>query len=99
MLAICLSNTKPLFKLGQVVMTHGAINALKESGQSAAGFLDKHIRGDWGDLSPQDAKANEDAITEGLRILSVYRTSKGIKIWIITEADRASTCLLLPDEY
>ena len=65
----------------------------------AGRLLDRHIHGDWGNIHPGDKGTNEQALQDGDRILSVYVTSKGVKLWVITEADRASTCILLPDEY
>ena len=90
---------RPLFSLGQCVATPGALAALEEAGQTPADFLDRHIRGDWGNIHPGDKGANEQALQDGGRIFSVYTTSKGVKLWVITEADRTSTCILLPDEY
>ena len=90
---------RPLFSLGQCVATPGALAALEEAGQTPADFLDRHIHGDWGNIHPGDKGANEQALQDGDRIFSVYVTSKGVKLWVITEADRASTCILLPDEY
>ncbi len=87
------------FCLGQTVATPGAIEALAESDQAASDFLHRHGSGDWGDLDIQDRQSNEDAIRNGERLLSAYRTGKGTKIWIITEADRSVTTLLLPEEY
>ena len=87
------------FKLGQVVATPGALSAIAESGQTPAFFLDRHIRGEWGDVDAEDQKANDDALVDGDRLLSAYKTLKGPRIWIITEADRSSTTILLPDEY
>jgi hypothetical protein len=89
----------PLFSLGQCVATPGALAALEEAGQMPTDFLTRHQHGDWGDIHPGDRGANEQALKDGARIFSVYRTSKGVKVWVITEADRASTCILLPDEY
>jgi hypothetical protein len=57
------------------------------------------MSGDWGELSDEDVKENEFSLKEGLRLLSAYQTGKGQKIWIITEADRSSTTILLPSEY
>lgn len=94
-----IAESKPLFPLGQTVATPGALEALDQSGQSPAEFLDRHVRGDWGDLCPDDKQSNEDALTDGTRILSAYKTNQGIRIWVITTADRSSTCILLPDEY
>lgn len=89
---------RPLFQLGQVVATPGALEAL--AGQSPSDLLDRHIRGDWGDVDAEDAQANDDAVAAGdLRILSVYHTKDGVKLYIITEASRESTCVLRADEY
>lgn len=88
-----------LFNLGQVVATPGALRALHRSSQSPGEFLTKHVRGEWGDLDGHDETANWTAVREGGRILSSYTTRLGDKVWVITEADRSSTCILLPDEY
>jgi hypothetical protein len=90
---------KPKFRLGQVTATPGALDALEESGQTPFDFLSKHLTGDWGIVDDEDKHANDDALIHGERLLSAYLTNKGIKIWVITEADRSSTCLLLPTEY
>lgn len=92
------------FELGQVVATPAALEALGRANQSPLEFLSRHVQGDYGDVSAGDAKLNEEAIKEGSRILSAYQTKAGDKIWVITEAQgdhgrRASTCLLLPEEY
>lgn len=94
---ICPRTTK--FSLGQTLATPGALEALEQSGQSSIEFLARHQSGDWGDVCPDDAVANDQALIDGDRILSSYRTSKGIKIWIITESDRSATTILLPEEY
>jgi len=57
------------------------------------------VNGDWGELDEHDRKENEFSLKSGFRILSSYALSNGAKIWVITEADRSSTCLLLPSEY
>jgi hypothetical protein len=90
---------KPLFPLGQVVATLGALEVLEQAGQSPSKFLDRHVRGDWGDVCEEDAEANNLALKDGSRIFSVYHTKLGEKIWCISEADRSSTCILLPSEY
>jgi hypothetical protein len=90
---------KPLFTLGQVVATPGALAALENAGQQPGDFLSRHVTCDWGDVPPEDIKENEFSLQHGFRLLSAYRTSAGDKIWLITEADRCSTCLLLPEEY
>lgn len=90
---------EPRFKLGRTVSTPGAMAALEAAGQNGAYFLERHVRLEPGDLEDYDREANEDAVTDGARILSTYRTDLDTRIWIITEADRSSTCLLLPEEY
>ena len=87
------------FDLGAVVATPGALAALASAGQSPREFITRHVLGDWGELCDEDRGANEAALESGLRLLSAYTTSDGTRIWVITEADRSSTCLLLPDEY
>ena len=88
-----------LFPLGQVVATQGALRALEHAEQMPHAFLDQHVHGAWGDLCEEDWEANERALREGLRLLSVYYTSAGEKIYIITEWDRSVTTLLLPEDY
>ena len=90
---------QPRFPLGQVVATPGALEALEKSGQSPSEFLAKHVRGNWGDVSDEDKATNDQSLIDGSRILSAYRTSKEEKIWIITEADRSITTVLLPEDY
>jgi len=87
------------FSIGKLVATPGAIEALADAKQSPMEFVARYIKGDWGDVCEQDRQANEDALQDGDRLLSAYRTEKCVKIWVITEADRSSTCILLPEEY
>jgi hypothetical protein len=92
------------FPLGQLLATQGALRALEASRQAPREFLDRHSRGDWGELSSEDRRQNDLAVQSGARILSAYSTSLGTRLWIITEAadqagDRASTTILLPQEY
>lgn len=89
--------TADLFRLGRFYMTPGAIDAIPMTEALAA--LGRHASGDWGDCSPEDAAENELSLREGFRIFSVYRTAAGVKFWIITEADRSITTILLPEEY
>jgi hypothetical protein len=89
----------PKFELGQIVATLGAIEALQDAGQDPSFFLDQHIVGNWGTVGQDDWKLNDEALKAGERLLSAYTTLKGVRIWLITEADRSSTCLLLPKEY
>jgi len=87
------------FALGQTYITPGAEEALMIAGQTEIEFLRRHMSNDWGELSDDDARENELSLKEGFRLLSAYRTAKGQKLWIITEADRSATTILLPDEY
>lgn len=80
-------------------MTPGAIAALERSGQSPLEFIDQHVAGQWGEVCNNDKQANEQALKDGERLLSAYRTSRNERIWIITEADRSVTTMLLPEEY
>jgi len=87
------------FRLGQTVATPGALEALGQAGQLPFHFLARHARGDWGELCPADKRANDRALREGDRLLSAYKTSIGERLWVITEADRSATTILLPSEY
>jgi hypothetical protein len=89
----------PHFPLGQVVMTPGAAAAFEASGDDPLAFLIKHVALDPGDLNAYDIRENQLSVEQGFRILSAYALSDGTRIWIITEADRSSTCILLPEEY
>jgi len=88
-----------LFQLGQLVATPGALEAIGASGDSLVGLLNRHVTGDWGDLDEHDKRENDLSLRHDLRILSAYVLSSGARIWIITEADRSSTSVLLPEEY
>ena len=94
----------PKFSLGQIVATPGAIEAMEEAGQTPDFFLDQHVSGNWGIVDEEDWALNDQALKDGSRLLSAYRTLKGKKLWVITEAtddngQRAATTLLLPEEY
>ena len=96
----------PLFLLGQIVATPGALEAARYPEQFLE-LLARHARGDWGCVDPEDAATNAEAVQAGLRILSAYpidpdKPCAGYGdncLWVITEADRSATTLLLPDEY
>ena len=90
---------EPLFRLGTLVATPGALALLREFALAPIDFLIRHRQGDWGDLDEDDIKANRAALHYGTRLLSAYEISADRKLWIITEADRSSTTLLLPEEY
>ena len=87
------------FALGQTFITPGAEEALQIAGQTAIEFLRRHMSRDWGELSDEDVREKEVSLEKGFRLLSAYRTVKGQKLWIITEADRSATTILLPSEY
>jgi len=89
--------TIPKFSSGQILITAAAHEQLNASDVQAA--LRRHLAGDWGDCKQEDASANEDSLLHGDRLLSVYQTANGTKFWIITEADRSATTVLLPDNY
>jgi hypothetical protein len=89
--------TAPL-PLGRVVATPGALNLLSEIGEDPFDFLARHAAGDWGELCAFDRRQNEIALRDGYRVLSSYDFPAG-RVWIITEADRSITTILLPEEY
>lgn len=88
-----------LFTLGRLLATPGALEEMRQARQRPIEFLSRHIRGDWGDLCQEDKDENERSVQEGFRILSAYTLKTGIRIWVITEADRHATTILLPSEY
>jgi hypothetical protein len=85
------------FPLGQMLMTPGVQTRVPPSEMMQA--LRRHARGDWGDVDADDRKANDWSLANGERLLSSYKTTTGVKFWIITERDRSATTVLLPDEY
>jgi hypothetical protein len=89
----------PRFKLGRILATPGALEAIADARVSIVDLLIRHLRGDWGDVSDSDREQNERAITASERLLSNYVLPGGGTVWIITEADRFATTFLLPGEY
>jgi hypothetical protein len=92
------------FPLGRLAATPGALEAMAASGQTAEFFFARHASGDYGKVSEEDQKLNDEALAHGDRILSGYRTLKGARLWVVTEAaddngHRAATTILLPEEY
>ena len=85
------------FQAGQVVMTPGAAEAVPEAVMITA--LARHLNGHWGDVCKEDKAANNLALRDGGRLFSAYHAPDGTKFWIITEADRSATTILLPDDY
>ena len=108
---VFLAVSQPLFSLGSLVATPGALELLAQHGVEPAALLTRHLSGDWGQLSRDDAQANDDAVKHGDRVFSAYvlpvratgepegDAASGDRVWVITEADRSSTCVLLPSEY
>ena len=88
---------QPKFPLGELYVTAAVDETLAPEEIQTA--LKRHARGDWGDISTDDRDENESALCEARRLMSVYRDSKGVEFWIITEADRSVTTVLLPDDY
>lgn len=85
------------FPLGRLVATPNALEHIPNPDIMAA--LQRHLTGDWGDVGEHDREENELSLKEGFRLLSVYRSARGVKFWIITEADRSGTTVLLPEDY
>lgn len=85
------------FPLGRLMTTPGALELFSQDEMLDA--LQRHARGDWGDVSEEDREENETALQHGFRLVSTYHTKTGHKFWIITEADRSATTVLLPSEY
>ena len=92
-----LSKTIHRFALGRLVATPNALAQVPPDDMLAS--LARHASGDWGDVCPEDWQANEQALCCGSRLLSAYRTGTGVRFWIITEADRSVTTVLLPEDY
>jgi hypothetical protein len=89
--------TQPKFPLGQIVITANAQRTIRPDDVLRA--LARHAKGDWGELCEDDREENELSLKEGYRLLSAYHAADGAKFWIITEADRSVTTVLLPDDY
>ena len=90
---------KPLFSLGQIGGTPGALQAMDEADQNPLELLVRHVTGDWGEVPDEDKKENELSVKEGFRILSAYKLQSGVMVWVITERDRSATTFLLPEDY
>lgn len=90
---------QPLFPLGRTVATPNALAILQAAGQTPFEFLARHEYGDWGECNEADARENDLALKEGSRIFSVYKTRTSEALWVITESDRSSTCVLAPSDY
>ena len=88
-----------MFELGKISITEGAQHSLRETDQTAEEFLRRHKSGDWGDISDETRLKNQEALEEGGRLESVFHTSNGDKLLVVTEADRALTSIILPEEF
>ena len=90
------------FKTGDIVCTAGVNSLMCENNRFRMFVhecLVRHMLGDWGNMCEEDQQENERALIDGSRLFSAYKADGLPKIWIITEADRSSTCILFPDEY
>ena len=90
---------EPLFSLGKVVATPGALAALVANETCPSALIARHLTGDWGTLDEEDILANNDAVANGERILSAYHLADNTKLYVITEWDRSATTILRPEEY
>jgi len=100
MIATNNTSSGPKFPLGRIVATPAALAALARTGDSAHELLTRTVPGDYGTVCKEDWKANDDAVAHGERVFSAYLLKDGqTKLWVITEADRSSTCILTPDDY
>lgn len=97
--AFTLSVTHQKFSPGQIVSTPAALAAMEGAGCLPIRLLSRHLPGDWGSVCSEDAELNDAALQAGDRLLSIYEIAPEVSIWVITEADRSATTLLLPEEY
>ena len=89
----------PLFNMGRVCATPGALDALTTNKQNYIDFLSRHVTGDWLEMCEDDQETNRNAVDDDVRVFSAYSLKNGSKLWVITEHDRSVTTLLLPSEY
>lgn len=99
MILLRLSPCEPLFECGALVFTAGIDELVRAGRIDPFHYFSRHVRGEWGDLCEEDMQANADALVNNFRLLSSYQIDPELKLWIITEADRSVTTLLLPEEY
>jgi hypothetical protein len=88
-----------LFPLGEVRATPAAMRALADAAANPVHYLARHATGDWGEVRAEDRAANDHALRTGGRLLSEYRLRTGVRLWVLTEADRSASTLLLPSDY
>ena len=87
------------FSLGNTYLTPGVQDLMARGTVNPLALLSRHARCDWGEMSPEDRRANNRALTDGTRLFSAYQVTPDVRVWVITEADRSATTLLLPSEY
>jgi len=87
------------FPTGTIIATQRAGDALVQAGIAGLQLVDRHVRGDWGDISPEGREENDRARRGAGRIISSYTLSTGVRLWVLTEGDRSATTILLPEEY
>ncbi|SCZ40025.1 MULTISPECIES: hypothetical protein [unclassified Pseudomonas] len=92
-------SAKPWSEHGALVMTPGVDALMKTKRLDPFHYFGRHILGDWGDICDEDRQLNEDALQSGYRLMSAYDVEPGLRLWVITEADRTVTTILLPEEY
>ena len=90
---------KPLFSLGEATLSFDAIRAVATNNDFAKGFLLRHVSGDWGDVSEDDKRFNDLALSRGVQLLSCYYTKAGVKLFVLTRGDRSGTKIMLAEEY
>ncbi len=93
------SPVKALFPLGRILITPGAKDVLDGLPRTASTLLTRHVTGDWSEMNEHDRQENEFSVDKYLRIFSAYSLVDDTRLWIITEADRSATTILLPEEY
>jgi hypothetical protein len=92
-------NGEPLFPLGRTVATPAALALLARFGKTPIEYLGRHARGDWSEMCEEDREKNRLALEQGFQVFSAYRLPHGYRLWVITEADRSVTTILLPSDY
>ena len=91
------NHTVAKFRLGHIVVAPNALESITQDDILTG--ISRHQSGDWGDVTAEDRRANDLALVQRTRILSVYHAANGTQFWLITEADRSSSCVLLPEDY
>jgi len=92
-------NGQVLFDLGELAITPNALASIIAAGKLPDLFIARHTAGDWSEMAEEDQSNNRNAIKRGSRIFSSYQVSPGVRVWVVTEADRSVTTILLPLEY